>query len=189
MRGQMTPVAPDRANPETLCDGIFLKHSLLSLRPQKPTDEAFLDILLKDECGDSFDRLEPPRDLLDQLIKSQRSGETDRIAKRYRRNEPLMILKGGAPIGRLTLAHEVTEFGSCLRIADMAILRYHQSRGYGRSILCDIVDSSRRMGFHRVNVTVFAANDVFIQLLKTVGFRTAGTLDPTIHQPLMFPLP
>ncbi len=97
MRGQITSVAAERANPETLYEGIFLKHALLSLRPQVPTDEAFLDILLKDECGDSFDRLEPPRDLLDQLIKSQRSGETDRIAKRYRRNEPLLILKSGRP--------------------------------------------------------------------------------------------
>ncbi len=71
----------------------------------------------------------------------------------------------------------------------MAILRYHQSRGYGRGILGDRVDTTRPMGLHPGNVTVFAANDVFIQLLKTVGFRTAGTLDPTIHQPLMFPLP
>ncbi len=189
MRGHSKSMIPERFPPETLCEGVLLKHALLSLRAQEPTDEVFLDILLKDECGDAFDRLNPPRDLLDKLIRSQRHGEMTRIAKRYRRSEPLIIQKSGAPIGRLTLAHEVTEFGSCLRIADMAILRYHQSRGYGRSILCDIVDSGRRMGFHRVNVTVFAANDVFIPLLKDVGFRAIGTLDPTSQQALMFPLP
>lgn len=189
MRGPAKSIALERSSPETLCEGLFLRHALLSLRPQEPADETFLDMLLKDECGDTFDCLHPPRDLLEELIRSQRRGETARIAKRYRQSEPLIILKGGAPIGRLTLAHEVTEFGSCLRIADMAILRYHQSRGYGRSILCDIIDSARQMGFHRVNVTVFAANDVFIQLLKAVGFRAIGTLDPTSHQALMFPLP
>lgn len=189
MRGPVKSITLERRRPETLCEGIVLRHALLTLRPQEQTDEAFLDILLKDECGDAFERLDPPRDLLTELIRSQRRGEAARIAKRYRQSEQLIIARGAAPIGRLTLAHEVTEFGSCLRIADMAILRYHQSRGYGRSILCDLVDSARRMGFHRVNVTVFAAHDVFIQLLKAVGFRAVGTLDPTSQQALMFPLP
>lgn len=189
MRGhaRLAPARP--AGAATLCDGIFLKHAFLALRPQVPSDDDFLDVLLRDECGDAYGHLAPTRDLLNQLIRNQRQGETERITRLYRGCEPLIILKGTVPIGRLTLAHEVTEYGSCLRIADMALLRYHQSRGYGRSILCDIVDSARRMRFYRVNVTVFAANVVFIRLLKVIGFRAVGTLDPTSHQALMFPLP
>lgn len=172
----------------SLASRISLRHAGLVLTQATVADNDFLSTLLRDECGDAYDRARPSRELLDKLLDSQRRAEVDRIARRYVGCEFLVIRRGGQPIGRLTIAPEVTEFGSCLRIADMAMLRYHQSRGYGRAILCDVVDSARRMGFYRVNADVFAANDVFVRLLKSIGFRVAGTLDPTSHIHLFCPL-
>jgi RimJ/RimL family protein N-acetyltransferase len=172
----------------SLASRISLRHAGLTLTEVTVADNDFLSTLMRDECGDAYDRARPSRELLDKLLDSQRRSEVDRIARRYVGSEFLVIRRGGQPIGRLTIAPEVTEFGSCLRIADMAMLRYHQSRGYGRGILCDVIDGARRMGFYRVNVRVFAANDVFVRLLKSIGFRVSGTLDPTSHIHLFCPL-
>lgn len=172
----------------TLVSGITLRHAGLALNEATAADANFLLTLLRDECGDAYDQANVSRELLDKLLDSQRHAETDAMARRFAGSEFLIIRRGSSAIGRLTIAPEVTEFGSCLRIADMALLRYHQSRGYGRAILCDVVDGARRMGFYRVNTQVFAANDVFVRLLKSIGFRAAGTLDPTSHIHLFCPL-
>lgn len=184
-----TEALDEKKLPPTICEGLKLRNAAFAVAPAEGADDAFLQTLMRDECEDAYASMNPPRELLDRLIRSQRLGEADRIRRQFPAVEFLVIRRKGDPIGRLVVAHEVTEFGSCLRLADMAILRFHQSRGYGGAILRDLVDSARRMGFYRINVTVFAANDVFIRLLKQVGFRIVGTLDPTGRTSLIFPLP
>lgn len=80
----------------------------------------------------------------------------------------LVVLSGGAPIGRLYLDRRERE----LAIIDIALLPEHRGRGVGRSILEGVLDEAAASG-KSVRLEVEPWNPA-LRLYERLGFRKVG---------------
>jgi len=172
-----------------LRNSIGLSDPTMSLRPAAALDDAFLIELNADERGIAYRGLGLPDSLVAQMLLSHLEAEIDAHAVQFPDAERMIICRDREPIGRLLVTLEISDFGLCLRLIDLALIAGMRGTGHGRAILCSIVDSARAMRLARVTLKVFAANERAIKLFKRIGFRTQGGVDEGMNVTMAYVLP
>jgi L-amino acid N-acyltransferase YncA len=54
------------------------------------------------------------------------------------------------------------------------VSRDHQGRGFGRSLMLDLIEKSERAGTWTLQTSIFPENEASLQLHHRVGFRVVG---------------
>jgi RimJ/RimL family protein N-acetyltransferase len=174
---------------KALGEKIRMRTAGLALRPVQPADEPFLRRLNAEERSVAYDGLGLPSTLLEKLLECHLRAQADRIARQFPDAEHFIICFVDAPIGRLSLSLEHSQFGRCLRIVDIAVCADMRGRSLGRDVVGSIVAAARALRYGRVTLSVFAANEQAIKFFKKVGFRLKGGADEAQDMPMAFQLP
>jgi RimJ/RimL family protein N-acetyltransferase len=174
---------------QPLAERIRLRDPAMSLRIVAPADMSFQLQLNAEERGAAYAGLGLPDALVEKLLAAHLKAQSDDFRAQYPRAEHLIVSRHGEAIGRLSLTLEVNDFGLCLRLIDILLVQEQRGQGFGRDILCGIIDSARAMRLTRVNLSVFAANERAIRLFKKVGFRLQGGADESLNFAMIYPLP
>lgn len=148
----------------------------LTLRPETPSDEAFLLRLFASTRAAELAFLGPPgaapgalTPMQETFVRLQRTAQTRSYEMAYPRAERSIVLVGGSPAGRILVDRE----GESIVLVDVALLPEHRGGGHGTALLTLLLDEARRAG-KRVKLHVARQNPA-VRLYRRLGFtRTAG---------------
>jgi RimJ/RimL family protein N-acetyltransferase len=171
-----------------VADRFTLRDRAMTLRAATATDDAFLQLLNRQERCAVYSCLGLPDPLLEKMLATHLRAQTEGFVEQYRGAERVLVCRQGEPIGRVWLALEGSGAARSLRLIDIALRTDVQGMGIGGDLLCSFVDSARAMRLERVIVSVFAGNDRGMKLCRRIGFGQQGVTDDAGNVTMVYPL-
>jgi GNAT superfamily N-acetyltransferase len=110
-----------------------------SLRPATPEDGAFLFALYGSTRAEELDAWGLFGPQLEAFLRMQFAAQQQHYRAALPRADHQIILVGGAPAGRLLVERREDE----IRLADIALLPEHRSRGLGTALLHALLEEAR----------------------------------------------
>jgi diamine N-acetyltransferase len=98
---------------------------------------------------------------------------------------PMVICDGDTVVGYVTLVCDPASFDDYW-IDDIVIDGIYQGRGYGRAAMKCVLAliQKRYLKCRVIKLTCFRGNDNAAALYRSLGFETAGELDPMFKEPV-----
>ena len=137
----------------------------ISLRPVTPEDASFLLTLYKSSRGDDLRGLGWEEERISEFLDMQYEAQQRFHANEYRRPVDQIIMRDGAPVGRLVFEPREHE----IRCVDMALQPGHRSAGIGSHLLRELqTEAKRQKKPLRLQVIRFSRA---ISLFERLGFQ------------------
>jgi GNAT superfamily N-acetyltransferase len=150
----------------------------VTLRPERPDDEALLFRLFSSWALEDLDRLPLDHATKQNLLRFQFAGQTTT----YRTNFPAasfdIIERDGAPVGRLIVDPGDAQEPVCL--VDFVLLPEQRNDRLGRAIIAAVLAEQGRRG-RRVRVKVLHHNEPSRRMCAALGFVEIGQDLPFIQ--------
>jgi RimJ/RimL family protein N-acetyltransferase len=150
----------------------------VTLRPERPDDEALLFRLFRSWALADLDRGPFDEAIKENLLRFQFAGQT----VTYRANFPQahfdIIERDGAPVGRLIVASGDAVEPTCL--VDFVLLPEQRNSRLGRAIIAAVLAEQAALG-RRVRVKVLHHNEPSRRMCAALGFVEIGQALPFIQ--------
>ena len=150
----------------------------MTLRPERPDDEALLFRLFRSWALEDLDRLPLDDATKENLLAFQFAGQM----ATYRANFPAasfdIIERDGAPIGRLIVDPGDSQVPACL--VDFVLLPEQRNDGLGRAIIAAVLAEQASLG-RKVQVKVLHHNMASRRMCAALGFVEIGEVPPFIQ--------
>jgi ribosomal protein S18 acetylase RimI-like enzyme len=136
---------------------------VVTIRPERPDDEAFRYRLFCDSRQPEFALLPP--DIYERVMRHQFHAQTVGYRGEFPRARFDIIEHAGRPIGRIV----VDRPGDMVHIVDQAIIPELRGRGIGTAIMRSLMNEAAATGLP-VRLKVASSNDPSMRLYLRLGF-------------------
>jgi len=140
------------------------KHGCVTLRPERPEDDAFLFALFCSHAGRALRQAALPEVAFETMMGFQYRSQTGTHHAMFPDALYSIIESEGAPIGRLIEADE----GDTVYFVDFALLPERQAQGLGTAFIIQVSDEWARKG-KAARVEVLKSNLHSLKLCAKVG--------------------
>lgn len=140
----------------------------IAFRPETDQDREFLFRLYAGTREEEMKLVDWTDEQKEAFLRQQFEAQTAHYRKNYLGAEYWIILRSGAPIGRLYLHQSPGD----LRIMDIALVPNHRGSGIGGGLLRDIQQKAAAAG-SAVSIHVEQFNPA-LRLYERLGFRRIG---------------
>ncbi len=137
----------------------------LEFRAIRDADMDFLCRLYSSTRAEELAQVPWPQEQRDHFLAMQFEAQHEHYMRHYGKADFLLIMKDGCPIGRLY----IDEWDDEIRLIDIALLPVWRGRGYGRTILGDLMEIATDRG-KAVRAHVEKANPAH-RLYAQLGYR------------------
>lgn len=137
----------------------------ITLRPERPEDEAFLYSVYASARGEELDRTGWDQSTREAFLRSQFAAMRKGYATAFPQAQFAIILVDHQPAGRLVVNRAEHE----IRIVDMALLPAHRNRGVGTAIMKGLFAETAKAG-KRLRLRVLK-HSAAVRLYQRLGFR------------------
>jgi GNAT superfamily N-acetyltransferase len=141
------------------------KCGTVTLRVERPDDDAFLFALFRSHSIGTLERLAMPREAIEHLIAFQYRSQTATYRHLFPNAVFSIIECDGEPIGRLIEEDE----GDTVYFVDFALLPDRQRHGLGTAFIAMVADEWAKRG-HAARVKVLSNNEPSLKLCRKCGF-------------------
>ncbi|WP_133255993.1 GNAT family N-acetyltransferase [Rhodopseudomonas palustris] len=164
----------------------------LSVRPMRPTDDAFCRGLSDEILRTEFDDMELPEPMLAGLLAQQFDARRIGYLRSFPDAEYFVISDRDVAVGRIVVAIEEAvavsrdvarlepgaarqcRDGQALRIIDIALLPAARGDGVGRAVIDGLASVAKQMNVGRLTLSVQSSNDRARRLYHRLGFVELG---------------
>ncbi len=139
--------------------------SSLSMRPSRPSDEPFLQVLYQ-SARPELQLIDAEPELIEQVLAQQYQVQEQGIGEHFPNALHYVVEKLGTPIGVLS-----ADFGTHeIRVLYLAFIPAARGQGFGREVLQGVQQAARQLGCP-VATVVWASNPQARQHYLALGFR------------------
>ena len=143
--------------------------SAISLRPVLPEDAELLYEIYASTRRDELAQVPWSEEQLKIFLRMQLSARDQSYRMHYTEIDDRIILFEGQPVGRLILIRTEEE----IRLADVALLPEHRSKGVGAVLIKDLMTEADRTK-RPIRLQVEKPNGAARRLYDRMGFATTG---------------
>lgn len=137
----------------------------LSLRPELPSDAAFMADLYRDRRSD-LSLIDAEPDFVDSLIGMQQAAQTQGYGTQFPNALYFVIEKSGEPVGRVCCDFGPNE----VRLVDIALLTIVRGKGYGTAIVRALQAAAAQVQAP-LSLSVAAEDAIAQRVYAGLGFR------------------
>lgn len=142
----------------------------IELRPEMPTDEAFLKHLFAQTRSEELQALSGNPQAAELFLRLQFEAQNRSYTAQYPKADRSLVLVQDKPAGRLF----VDRGGDAIVLVDIALLQAHRGRGIGTELVRGLLEEGRQAQ-RPVRLTVYRTNPA-ARLYARLGFvRTGGS--------------
>jgi ribosomal protein S18 acetylase RimI-like enzyme len=140
-------------------------HSGLSLRPARPSDQAFIESLYH-STRDDLQLIDADRDFIETLIDQQHHAQTLSYSERFPDAVYFIVETQHERIGKVSIDFNHNE----IHIIDLSLIPAARGKGYGAQIIKALKKASSSVCTPLV-LNVYKSNIIAKQLYQTEGFK------------------
>ncbi|CCD97791.1 GNAT family N-acetyltransferase [Bradyrhizobium sp. STM 3809] len=150
----------------------------LRLRPAGPADEPFLRDLFKSVKGAQLALAGMPPATLELVLTQQYRAQLAGYAAQWPEAQSLIILRDGAPVGRLLLDRTAARW----HVVDLALLPGARNAGVGREIMLAVAAAGREQGAGMLSLAVATGNEDAMRFYARLGFADVADAASASHR-------
>jgi GNAT superfamily N-acetyltransferase len=148
--------------------GLIMDPAAITLRPERPGDEAFLREVYAGTRQEELEAWGLPVETRAAFLKTQFDAQQQGYHSAFPRAEFLVILRGDQPVGRMVVNRAPGE----LLLVDIALLPQHRSHGIGTALIQKLSAEAAAAGQPlRLNVI---KGQRAVRLYQRLGFAKTG---------------
>ncbi|WP_284416050.1 MULTISPECIES: GNAT family N-acetyltransferase [unclassified Bradyrhizobium] len=151
----------------TIATEIVSPDARLRLRLAGTADEPFLRDLFKSVKGAQLATAGLPPAMRDLVLAQQYRAQVAGYAAQCPAAQSLIILRDGAPVGRLLLDRAASRW----HVVDLALLLGARNAGVGREIMQAVATAAREQGAAVLSLAVATANEDAMRFYVRLGFQ------------------
>lgn len=150
----------------------------VTLRPERPDDEALLFVLFRSWALEDLDRMPLDDATKENLLRFQFAGQTMTYRANYPEASFDIIERDGAPIGRLIVDPGDAREPACL--VDFVLLPETRNGRIGRAIIAAVLAEQAALG-RKVRVKILHHNMPSQRMCAALGFVEIGQEPPFVQ--------
>ncbi|WP_257164793.1 GNAT family N-acetyltransferase [Bradyrhizobium sp. SRS-191] len=162
----------------TAATEIVSRDARLRLRLADAADEPFLRDLFKSVKGAQLATGGLPPAMLDVVLAQQYRAQVAGYAAQCPAADSLIILRDGAPVGRLLLDRATSRW----HVVDLALLPGARNGGVGREIMQAVTAAAREQGADMLSLAVATANEDAMRFYARLGFSDVAEAATASHR-------
>jgi GNAT superfamily N-acetyltransferase len=139
----------------------------VTLRPERPDDEALLFALFRSWALEDLDRLPLDAAAKEHLLRFQFAGQTATYRSNFSTASFDIIERDGKPIGRLIVDPGDAQVPACL--VDFVLLPEQRNNRIGRAIIAAVLAEQASLG-RKVRVKILHHNEPSQRMCTALGF-------------------
>ncbi len=150
----------------------------LRLRVAETADEPFLSDLFRSVKGAQLATGGLPPAMIEVVLAQQYRAQRAGYAVQCPAAQSLIILRDGAPVGRLLLDRGTSRW----HVVDLALLPGARNAGVGREIMQSVAAAARQQGADVLSLAVSTANEDAMRFYVRLGFRDVAEDATAAHR-------